>query len=199
MTPKRLTQQSIEPQVGEYMAGRNCAPTCFFILGRAGGYLKDGIGSTLGGFTTELNWDQNFSEARGWVRPALAAELRQRYGMAIVSWQLNGNIDPDLELMQRSGYLSSDREIEFFKEHIIGQELPDIIQNTYPVMVGVKRGFGGEADSTHAIILSSWEHGKVTVVDPDDRNTKQVYDEAYVLDYLNPTGGGCTIVLPKED
>ena len=197
MVPERVTQQSVGDILGEYVASRNCAPTCFYMLGRAGGYLDGGIGSTLEGFSDSLDWDSNFSEARGWVRPYMSADIRNKYGMDIVSWQLNGADKPDIERMKAAHYLDSEREVTFFQEHIAGKSLPQIVHNTYPVIVGVKPGFGGESKSTHAVILTEWTKGKVTVVDPDDRNTQQVYDEAYVEKYLNPKGGGCTIVLPK--
>ena len=168
------------------------------MLGRAGGYLDEGVGSTLEGFTDSLDWDANFSDARGWIRPGLAADVRKKYAMEVVSWQLKGADEPNIDRMKAAHYLQSDREVSFFQEHVVGRSLPEIVDDTYPVIVGVKPGFGGEAKSTHAIILTEWIRGKVTVVDPDDRNTQQVYDEAYVDQYLNPTGGGCTIILPKS-
>lgn len=198
MVPERVTQQSVGAILGDYIASRNCSPTCFYMLGRAGGYLDKGVGSTLEGFTDSLDWDAYFSEARGWLRAGLASDVRKKYGMDVVTWWLNGSTDYDIERMRKYGYLSNDREEAFFRDHVADRQIKDIVHDTYPMIVGVKPGFGGEAKSTHAIILTDWHKGKVTVVDPDDRNTQQVYDEAYVEKYLNPKGGGCTIILPKS-
>ena len=197
-TPKRVTQQSIQTQIGEYKANRSCSPVCFYMLAKAGGYLGSDDGVELLTFIDNLDWENNFSEELGWIRPKLASELRSEYGMNIVCWQLNGNIDPDISKMKSSGYIQTSFEEEFFLKNIVGKDLQAIISNNYPVMVGVKPGFGGESNSNHAIIITSWDSSGVVVIDPDDRNSQKHYTEEYIDKYLNPTGGGCTIVIPKN-
>jgi hypothetical protein len=62
--------------------------------------------------------------------------------------------------------------------------------------VSVKPEFNASRDS-HAIIITEWTADRVTVVDPDQRADRTIYDPAYVESYINPVGAG-TVILPKE-
>jgi hypothetical protein len=197
---ERQTQQSIAPEVGERRALQSCAPTCFYVLGRAEGYLQDGEDTDLGSFVKGLDWDNDFSEATGWVRPKLAAGLRGQYGMEIVSWRTGGNDaadDETISKMRAAGYVSSDREVQFYRDHVVGKQPLDVVADGYPIIAGVVPGFGANQDS-HAIVINKVEDDKAYVIDPDERNINQIYSKQYVEQNLNPTGGGFTVVLPKE-
>lgn len=194
---ERHTQQSIGVVMGERRAGQACVPTCFYMVAQAAGYLPAGLG--LAAFCERLDWADAFSESHGWVRPKLASQLRRQYGLAIASWQLGGNVADDettISRMTAAGYLATEREIDFYHRHVVGRDVAELVAGGYPVIAGVKAGFGANKQS-HAVVLLSWEGDRVEVIDPDDRNSRRYYPEAYVREHLNPTGGGCTIVLPK--
>ncbi len=194
----RVTEQSAAPAIGEFKALRMCAPTCFFMLGKAYGYLAHGPGSDIGSFAARLDWDKNFEPRMCWMRPQLAGLLRDQYGMSIVSWQLNGNTDASDERIARmveAGYLRTPREIEFYKTHAVSKSVRQIVQER-PAIVGVRPGFGANKDA-HAVIITRWTDDTVEIIDPDERNTHTIYSPRHVQQYLNPTGGGVTVVLPR--
>ena len=194
---ERITQQSIFSRLGE-RALSACVPTCFYMTAHEEGYLPDDI--SLTDFCSALNW-ADAETSSGWVRPDLSNQLRDLHDLPVVSWQLNGNFDSSpetIEKMRQAGYLRTQEEIDFFRERIIGRDIAEIVQSNYPVIVGVKAGFGAN-QTAHAIILSKWsENGVVEVIDPDDRNPNTSYTAEYVRAFLNPEGGGCSIVLPRQ-
>lgn len=175
-----------------------CVPACFFMLGRQTGYLPDGGPVTYDSFIDDLDW--NSFDERGWVRPKIGRELRKRYGMNIVSWQINGNQaadDQTIERMVAAGYLSNPREITFFKDVIVGKTPKQVVQAGFPIIIGMLPGFAANT-GLHGVLISGWTDDKVVVIDPDERNPVQDYDPEYVERFINPLGGGCTVVLPKE-
>jgi hypothetical protein len=205
----RVFQQSAElsPEVKTYIRSVSqnyteddstapvCVPACIFMVARAEDYLP--AWTSLNDFVSTLDWHNGF-DARGWVRPQLTAELRARYGWPIVSWWLGGSATPtpdDLIAMRRSGYISTQREQIFFTAHIAGRTIAEVVQSGLPVVVSVKPKFNTNQDS-HAIIITEWTADRVTVVDPDQRTDRAIYDPAYVERYINPNGAG-TIILPK--
>jgi hypothetical protein len=194
---QRATQQSLVGTLGEHRALRACAPACFYMVAQAAGYVPDDV--SLADFCARLDWGPAFSPERGWVRPALARQLREQYGAAIVSWQLGGNRDdsPDtIDRMAAAGYLATEREINVYGAEVAGRDVAEVVRAGYPVIAGMKAGFAANQQS-HAVILLEWKDAEVTVIDPDDRNSQRQYPESIVREYLNPTGGGCTIILPR--
>lgn len=194
---ERITQQSVFTRLGE-KALSACVPTCFYMAAHEEGHLPEEI--SLADFCSTLNWV--YAEtSTGWVRPELSNQLRNLYDLPVVSWQLNGNHDDSpetIEKMCQAGYLQTQEEIDFYRQQVIGRDVADIVQHCSPVIVGVKAGFGAN-QTAHAIILSKWsEDGVVEVIDPDDRNSNTTYSAEYVRAFLNPDGGGCSIVLPRQ-
>ena len=194
---ERITQQSIFPKLGE-KALRACAPTCFYMTAHEKGYLPHEIDLT--DFCSALNW-AHAETSSGWVRPDLSNQLRDLYDLPVVSWRFGGNYDnsPEtIERMRQAGYLRTQEEISFFTQQIIGRDITEIVQSCGPVIAGVKPGFGAN-QTTHAIILNKWsDDGIVEVIDPDDRNPITSYTAEYVRAFLNPDGGGYSIVLPRQ-
>jgi hypothetical protein len=187
---KNITKEQIE-----FRALRTCVPACLFMLGAEEGYF-DGAEAVKNyqTYINNLDWT-DFDMERGWIRPNLAQKLRNLYGMEIVSWR--EGVEPDIEKMKQAGYLNSEKEEAFFKNTVYGKKLAEIVQSGYPVLVGVKPGFGTNKQS-HGVIILSWTNEEVVVQDPDNRNPKNIYTPEYIESYLNPNGGGYTIVLPKE-
>ncbi len=200
MTPARYVQQSVAPELGEELALQLCVPTCFYMVARAAGYLQGNQAETLADFCRQLNWQDDFTEAGGWIRPRLSADLRRRYGWPIVSWHFGGAehpTDADIERMKAAGYLATTAEVAFFKEQVVGHDLADIVQAGYPVIAGMKPEFGVVRDK-HAVVIGTWDDTGVEIIDPDDRNLEHHYLASYIREYLNPTGGGCTVILPTS-
>lgn len=193
---ERITQQSLAERLGE-RALSACVPTCFYMTAHEEGHLPDGI--SLSDFCSALNW-AHAETSSGWVRPDLSNQLRDLYNLPVVSWRLGGNHDDSpetIERMRHAGYLRTQDEIDFFQQQIIGRDIADIVRYCSPVIAGVKAGFGAN-QTPHAIILSKWsEDGTVEVIDPDDRNSNTTYSAEYVRAFLNPDGGGYSIVLPR--
>jgi hypothetical protein len=195
---ERSTQQSIGPAMGARRASQACAPTCFYMVAQAAGYLPAELDLTT--FCRRLDWADAFLDDRGWVRPRLARQLRRQYGLVVVSWQLGGNKaadDDTIDRMIAAGYLAIDREIDFYRREVVGRDLSEVVQAGYPVIAGMKAGFG-ENKQTHAVVILNWDDKGVEIIDPDDRNSRRHYPVAYVREFLNPTGGGCTVVLPRK-
>lgn len=198
---ERYVQQMVGPALGEYKALRSCAPSCFFMVAKAEGYLLDGPGSDLVSFVGSLNWEDDFVESRGWVRPWLCRTLRERYGLSLVSWRIDGNhdgSDETIEKMQAAGYIQTEREIAFYRDHVIGRDIEEIVADGHPMIVGVLPEFGHNRRE-HAMVLSHWINDGVEVIDPDERNPYHTYPASYVRGHLNPSGGGCTIILPASN
>lgn len=194
---ERITQQSVFSRLGE-KALSACVPTCFYMAAHEEGHFSNEI--SLADFCSALNW-AHAETSTGWVRPELSNQLRDLYDLPVVSWRLNGNHDDSpetIEKMRQAGYLRTQDEIDFFRQQIIGRDIADIVQYCSPVIAGVKAGFGAN-QTAHAIILSDWSNdGIVEVIDPDDRNSNTTYSAEYVRAFLNPDGGGCSIVLPRQ-
>jgi hypothetical protein len=193
MTPiEPITQQSLASKLGTELAIRNCAPVALYMLLKANGYLDSSVEPDK--FCLELNSPQNHVTG-DWSRPALSKELRHKYNAGIVSWQLNGQAN--IDLMKRSGYVESIKEIAFFTNHVWGHSIKSIVRSGYPLIVTMLPGFGTPENSNiHAVILVGWDGDKVTVVDPDARNQKTEFEASYVEKFISPNGAG-TIVLPK--
>lgn len=192
---ERITQQSLFPRLGE-RALSACVPTCFYMTAQQEGHLSREINLT--DFCSTLNWS-HAETSTGWVRPELSNQLRDLYGLPVVSWRLDGNHDDSPETIERmcqAGYLRTQEEIDFFRQQIIDRDIAEIVQDCSPVIVGVKAGFGAN-QTAHAVILNTWSNeGVVEVIDPDDRNSNTAYSAEYVRAFLNPEGGGCSVVLP---
>ena len=94
---ERITQQSIFPKLGE-KALSACAPTCFYMAAHEEGYLPGEIDLT--DFCSALNW-AHAETSSGWVRPDLSNQLRDLYGLPVVSWRLGGNYDNSPETIER--------------------------------------------------------------------------------------------------
>lgn len=195
MTIQHITLQSLSSFIGEDRAIRSCSPICFYmILGGAGYLPEDELPAK---YMERLASSDLHTTNSDWSRPALTKALRELYGASIVSWQLFGAAD--IEPMKRSGYLGSDKEVSFFKNKVRGTEIKDLVAEGFPVIVTMKPGFGSEHNKNiHAVIIVDWDDGEVTVIDPDGRNTKEVFPEKHVLEFINPKGAG-SIVLPKAD
>jgi hypothetical protein len=172
-------------------------PTAFYTLAVANGYINESSLS-LDEFVEDLNWDDDFEKAKGWLRPYITRTVRERYHIPIVSWMISGNQEPtteDIAAMHRSGYLGTEAEQSFFEQQVVGHSIKQIVNAGYPVIVGVKPGFGANQDH-HAIIIIEWKGGLVRIIDPDGRNDQVDYEQQEILDNLNPLGG-CSVVLPK--
>jgi len=195
---ERITQQSVYAALGE-KALSACVPTCFYMAAQNEGHLPHEI--SLTDFCRELNW-AHAETASGWIRPDLSHQLRELYDLPVVSWRFGGNYynSPEgIEKKCRAGYLQTQEEIDFFRQQIIGRDISEVVQQCCPVIAGVKAGFGANK-TVHAVILQSWsEDGIVEVIDPDERNPTMFYPADYVRDYLNPNGGGFSVVLPRPE
>lgn len=201
MTVKPVTLQSLETMLGNELAIRCCAPLSFYMLLKANGYLPDDLQPDT--FCFELSRTELGTTNADWSRPALTRLFRKKYSAPIISWQVNGTSNPlhigvhSIERMLQAGYLASQKDISFFQKHIEGHDISEIVRAGYPVIVTMKPGFGTPDNSNiHSLILIEWQGGRVTVVDPDARNTDTVFDEKRVRDYISFDGGG-TVVLPR--
>jgi len=99
--------------------------------------------------------------------------------------------------MKTAGYLSTTREINFYRIRVIGKTPEQLVQAGYPLIVGVLPGFA-KNKSVHAVVITHWSDHTVECIDPDGRNVELHYSPDYVRRMINPTGGGCTIILPKK-
>lgn len=190
-----VTLQSMSSELGHEVAVRYCAPLSFYMILRALKAIP--VDMMPGAFCADLDHAHLKAEQDDWSRPALSRYMRHAYGVSVISWQLQG--DANIELMKRAGYIETEAEERFFLDNIYGKSVKDIVQSGYPVIVTMKPGFGTDKNKNiHALIIVDWDNGKVTLVDPDARNPRSEFDEARVLEYLSPTGGG-TVVLPATD
>ena len=88
-------------------------------------------------------------------------------------------------------------EIDFYRTQVIGKSPEDLVRAGHPLILGVLPGFA-QNKSVHAVVAIHWTDHTVEVIDPDGRNPERHYSPDYVHRMINPTGGGCTLILPKE-
>lgn len=195
MKIERVSLQSLGGDLGDYAAVRSCAPADFYMLAKAYGYLgKEPM--SPGAFIGNYNRPHLLTGDKDWSRPALTAAVRQQFKAPIVSWWVAG--DANIELMKKSGYIESDREVAFFKDEIAGRSVEDIVRDGHPVIVTMLPGLGSpENHNIHAVIISEWDDEGVTVIDPDDRNPKSRFDADYIRKFISPKGA-VTVFLPPE-
>lgn len=190
-----VTLQSLSVKLGEELAIRSCLPIAFYMMLKANDYLPDGWEPDQ--FMVQLDRAALTSGNKGWSRPALTSYMRQKYQAEVVSWWLNGVII--LENMKKSGYIKTDREIKYLHDHIEGNDLRTIVNQGYPVIVTTKPGFGGTgSDDLHAVIILEWTDTKITLVDPDARNSRTEFKPSEVTEFLHPNGAG-SVVLPRHE
>lgn len=188
---QHVTLQSMSDTLGHDLATRYCAPLAFYMLLRAVGYLDQNLMPDK--FCQLLDRQDLTTKAMDWSRPDLSRLLRQRYGASIVSWQLAGG--DNIEAMKRVGYLDTEREVEFFREHVYGRSVEQIVRDGYPVVVTMGGGFNHGGSNIHAVVIASWSDDEVLIFDPDARNNHQTFKPSYVVEHLSATGGG-SVVLP---
>ena len=191
MVVQHVRQQSLAASLGETQAMQACLPTCLFMLARAYGYLS--AETTLAAFCDGLDWAHHDIDG-SWKRASLTADIRAQYGLQVVSWWLTGVYDRDR--MTASGYVTSDDEWEFFDQVVKGNDVFELLQAGYPVIVTVHPDFSHNGD-VHAIILNGYHDGSIVVIDPDARNERSLYSEAEIRDGLSAIGAA-TIVLPRK-
>lgn len=197
MPIQRVTQQSLKRGDGNDM--RACIPACFYMLAKASGYMTSGPRSDFDSFAAALDWDNDRTPEQGWIRGRVSRTFREKYGMQVVSWQTNGNTEVSPERIERmiaAGYLKTEREIDFYKKHVVGKRPWEVVAAGYPIILSVLPGFAANTTS-HGIIVTSWSEQQVDVIDPDARNPKTQYKPSYVKRHISPAGS-CTVVLPKE-
>lgn len=199
MTINPVTFQSLAKVLGSERAMRQCAPTAFYMVLSGARYIPEG--ETLANLCVALQ-DQNvFTDTyqqHNWSRPALTSYLRHRYNAPIVSWQLHWPPPQNMEAMRRAGYLETDLEAQFFTDEVEGRSVQDLVQQGYPVIVTVKPNFAGMGNSSvHAVIILDWSDDKVTIIDPDGRNTRRIFTPREILDSISEGAAG-TIILPKH-
>lgn len=193
-TIEHLYQQDLTAELGEDYARRACLPTCFYMLGRATGYLKD---ISFADFNQALAQSESYDPGRGWLRPRLSRELRHRYGMSVASWQfshLDAMTADDQRQMREAGYFESQREWQWFEQNAYAKPLELILAAGQPVIVTMKPGFGYN-QSVHAVIASELRGEALTVIDPDRRNPKSTYDLEQFHRLMSPAGAG-SVILP---
>ncbi len=191
LTLEHQKQQFAGQVIGDHKALRLCAPTCFYVLAKGYGYLDVDFFT----FCKSIDWERT-NDGDAWIRPRLSGWLRERYGLPIVSWQVALAGRSDIQAMVKAGYLRTKAEIKFFKRKAERLGVKQLVQKGYPVIVTVPAGFGGN-NYLHAVILKSWDKGRVEVVDPDERNPRTYYDEAMVERVLAEGPTACSVVLPK--
>ena len=189
----RITQQSLAPYIGETDAMIACLPTCFYMLGRAYGFLVD---VTVEEFFLSLDWQATYVRGTGWLRAPLSKEIRDRYHMPIVSWSVHFNTigSNDLDVMKRVGYVDSMHEMAAFENLIAGRTIEQTVKAGTPVITTMKSGFGANK-SVHAVIIASWSDDIVVLIDPDARTDRTTYTPAEIREYLSPVGAGSIILL----
>lgn len=190
MTFERLHQQSLSKIIGQERADRACLPTCFYILARAHGYLKD---VTFGDFSKKLDWSESYQPDLGWIRSRLSHELRGDYKLPVVSWKLSHEVD--IEKMVATGYVETQREITWFERNVADWPIEVIVAAGTPVIVTMKPGFGANK-SVHAIILAQLKDDRYEVIDPDERNSKRFYTIDEIRRHMSPVGAG-SVILPR--
>ncbi len=196
----RVTLQSLESSLGTELAIRSCAPIALFMLLKANGYLSESMEPDE--FMRSIDRNQLSVDAGNpmvdWSRPALSRFLRKKYDATIISWQFGWPPPTDFPAMIKAGYIESDKEIDFFKKHVEGKPIEEIVKAGFPVIATMKPGFGTPDNKIiHAIIVVRWDD-KVLVVDPDARNPKTQFDATRVKEFISPKGAG-TVILPKDE
>jgi hypothetical protein len=192
----RITIQSLEKSIGKHEALRSCVPIDFYMLLSGAGYVSELSPADFMKDLDRQKFSTDFEKPGDWSRPAITKYLRQKYQANIVSWQLGG--PAEIDNMKKAGYLDNQTEIDFFLEEVEGRDLANLVRDGYPVITTMKPGFGTtENKNIHAVILVRWQHGKVTVIDPDARNSGYIFDERRVRQFIAPKGAG-SIVLPRN-
>lgn len=195
MKIERVLLQDLGQELGDYAAIRSCAPTDFYMLLKAYGYLgKNPV--TPAAFVGNFNRPHLLTPANDWSRPALTAAVRQQFNVPIVSWWPNGQLD--IERMKKSGYFETDYELNCLMEHLRGKSVEEIVRSGMPVIATVLPGLGSpDNHNIHAIIISEWDDDGVTVIDPDGRNPNSRFDAEHIRSHLSPQGA-LTVILPPE-
>lgn len=198
MTVNPLFQQSLEPTIGRTRSESACLPTCFYMLGRAYGYLQD---VSIEEFISSLEGGDSYTPGTGWIRPRMSAELRRRYKMNIVSWKLrsaSGTSEDDVERMVAAGYLGTQQEIAWYQKYVVDWPLDVVVAAGTPVIATMAPGFGVNT-SVHAVILASLTNDQYEVIDPDERNgaASRIYTIEQIHRVLSPLGAGSVILPPR--
>lgn len=194
MTLTPLYQQSLEPIIGSKKATQACLPTCFFMLGKAYGYLVD---DSIETFMAKLDWNAAFDERTGWARSKMSQLMREQFRVPVVSWWLNApspTTSIDLEKAKVAGYRSSQREIAWYEANVVQWPLEVIVAAGTPVIATMKPGFGANT-SVHAVILASLTHDRYEVIDPDERSRRRFYSIDEIHRQLSPVGAA-SVILP---
>lgn len=192
--PKGLTPEEVEK-----FNLLSCVPTSMFMLMlSAGHFANKDKQKAYDTYRDKLNWDDFNQDIGGWIRSRLLKQLRRRYkNFEAVAWKPGGNInitDEDIQNMVDIGYLSTDREVRFFKKRVMDQNPRSLVEAGYPLLVSVRPGFGANKQG-HGIIVVKWTDKEVVIFDPDKRNPRKIYSPKMLEEYINPTGS-FTIVLP---
>lgn len=195
MTLTPLYQQNLEPIIGAKKATQACLPICFFMLGKAYGYMED---LSIESFSATLDWNAAFDERTGWGRAKMSQLMREQFRVPVVSWWLNAPSPVtaiDLERAKVAGYRSSQREIAWHEANVEKWPLEVIVAAGTPVIATMKPGFGANK-SVHAVILASLTHDRYEVIDPDERSRRQYYSIDEIHRQLSPVGAA-SVILPK--
>lgn len=185
------SQQSLAKTLGRTQAMRACLPACLYMLARAHGYID--AKTDLAAFCSGLDWDQHADNV-GWKRAKLTHYLRGLHQLEVVSWWLNGKYDR--AAMTASGYITTEREWDFFDTTVKGRDVLELVKDGYTVIATVKPGFSHNT-GVHAVILNEHTDGIVRVIDPDSRNKRTDYTEAEIRAALSEVGAA-SIVLPRK-
>ena len=192
--PERVWQQHVEAKLG-IEANVACAPTAFYIEARRQGYPSGTQAPEV--FVGALDFDHDRGD-RGWLRPTLSSDLRSTHGLEIVSWNTANELN-DIDQMRNTGYLHTDREVQYFLDKVQGHSVLELVESGNHVISAMAPGFGANR-SIHTVILSLPEPpipGQIAVTDPDRRNAETTYSSEYIEHTLQ-AGGACSIVLPHQ-
>lgn len=204
--PRTDYTRLVHQQELEALAGADtrflCAPSALLHLARLHNYLI-----TPETFVNNMEWAYWNGATTEWNRAGLARMMRERYGVASVSWWSAATGMPfsrhDTRRMQRAGYVDSLLESAFLTDVVSCLEpgvdgVLSLVSRGVPVIATVEPGFGANR-STHAVVLTNHdrEQGTMTIFDPDARNETTEYPDLYVREYLSPVGA-CTVILPHK-